>query len=612
MKLKQWIKSAVAACVLAGTALCASLAQAQTPASILHDLRSNTQGYDAVVADAQAAMVNDRLLGYHSLQVENSRTFTVNFLANSAADRLAILSDDGCNVLIQKLDPNTGLSRAITYLSNKGVGQEFPNLGQSLHQLAFRPPSDASPTNQTSYTITVEYSNTIHTGTGDIDGMTLYAYTDGGAAPTPTPTPRPLTLNADRITDTSAHLYWTNSDAPNIQFYELFQGTTANFSPAPSNRIFQGKIPFEFTSSSLSPSTSYYYLLRLTYGPAGTAPLEARCTIKTLEADTPRLAFSGSLRACAGHLKDVPVHTASLTVKAQQRDPATHVLQPKPNTAFVLRFDGNSTDDKRAQFIKTVAGAAPQLADELPVTSDDQGNVSFTVLSSEKITRDIKVQAVWKDEVGAEHSAGNLGCDFAPVETRRHFGIRDFYQGFDQDTGWDFSSHLLLTPVVDASLNADAPIILHKGEVFLKFALNPAAAPEKRYFVINGVNVQTVPANNTRPVTLNGDRDHPLDASKFVPVAKHKLKILVATPTPNPDAWAAPRLGEATVYLCDKDGNPLSGTAIPTDPAQELANLETTVETNEKGVATFYFKTGPQVAQASELNFRVQEITQKP
>jgi hypothetical protein len=86
--------------------------------------------------------------------------FQGSFIPAANGTRLAIFSDDGCNVYINGVLVHGALNR----------GQHLPALDQSLHPIA------AELVAGQSYTIRVEYSNTIYQGTTDADGVTLFAY----------------------------------------------------------------------------------------------------------------------------------------------------------------------------------------------------------------------------------------------------------------------------------------------------------------------------------------------------------------------------------------------------------------------------------------------------
>ena len=87
--------------------------------------------------------------------------FEGSFIPAADSTRLAIFSDDGCNVWI---DGELVLNRL-------NLGQHLPNLAQSLRPLDYEMNAGVS------YAIRIEYSNTLFTGTTDADGATLFAYT---------------------------------------------------------------------------------------------------------------------------------------------------------------------------------------------------------------------------------------------------------------------------------------------------------------------------------------------------------------------------------------------------------------------------------------------------
>jgi len=86
------------------------------------------------------------------------------FVPASSNTKLALFSDDGCDVWIN----------GTRILNNFKKGQHLPTLSQSLQVLkfTFKP--------QQTYHIKIHYSNTIFTGEADIDGCTLFAFDAGG------------------------------------------------------------------------------------------------------------------------------------------------------------------------------------------------------------------------------------------------------------------------------------------------------------------------------------------------------------------------------------------------------------------------------------------------
>lgn len=97
-------------------------------------------------------------------KVVDDKVFIGCFVPLTEKTKLAIFSDDGCDVWID----------GVQILANFGKGQHLPDLKQSFHILNFQPQVGKM------HHIMVHYSNTIYNGKTDIDGCTLFAY-DGGA-----------------------------------------------------------------------------------------------------------------------------------------------------------------------------------------------------------------------------------------------------------------------------------------------------------------------------------------------------------------------------------------------------------------------------------------------
>ena len=79
------------------------------------------------------------------------------------ATKLAIFSDDGCRVT---------LNGQVVH-DQYAQGQQLEDLGQSFHDI------DVTLKKGTEYFITVEYTNTVYTGSTDVDGATLFVWGGG-------------------------------------------------------------------------------------------------------------------------------------------------------------------------------------------------------------------------------------------------------------------------------------------------------------------------------------------------------------------------------------------------------------------------------------------------
>ena len=102
-------------------------------------------------------------------QTPQYESFEGDWEAPSADAKLAIFSDDGCDVFIDGQKVHGRL----------GKGQGLPNLSESLYNVNF--PFQMGRT----YHIKVDYSNTYYLGNADIDGCTLFVYEGEGPPPTP-------------------------------------------------------------------------------------------------------------------------------------------------------------------------------------------------------------------------------------------------------------------------------------------------------------------------------------------------------------------------------------------------------------------------------------------
>jgi hypothetical protein len=169
---------------LFGGTVCAHAAQPLT--DVLHDLQGS--GWDAVQMTARDQAANDGpRFRSAPAQTPFYESFAGDFVPQDAQTKLAIFSDDGCDVWID----------GVKVLANKDKGQALPNLLESLHKVSF-----VFAANRT-YRIKVDFSNTIYQGRSDIDGATLFAYSEESTSPTPTttatPTPTPVAQSSGQL-----------------------------------------------------------------------------------------------------------------------------------------------------------------------------------------------------------------------------------------------------------------------------------------------------------------------------------------------------------------------------------------------------------------------------
>lgn len=151
---------------LAACLWCASLASAQTVRP-LSDVLEDWQGYswsDIQDIAAWEAQNDGPLYPSAPSSTPAYETFEGNFSPESENSKLAIFSDDGCDVFINGNKVH----------SRKGRGQALPNLSQSLYKIEY-----SFQVGQT-YQIRIEYSNTSYLGAADIDGASLFVFTEDG------------------------------------------------------------------------------------------------------------------------------------------------------------------------------------------------------------------------------------------------------------------------------------------------------------------------------------------------------------------------------------------------------------------------------------------------
>lgn len=117
------------------------------------------------------------------------------YIPASSNSKLAVFSDDGCDVYV---------NNEVTMPERNGDPQHLQTFGDSLNIV------NHSWAAGQAYKIKICYSNIIYTGAGDIDGCTLYSYADGGQVyPLTTPT-------VTNVTSTTASDIYSTGDTVNV------------------------------------------------------------------------------------------------------------------------------------------------------------------------------------------------------------------------------------------------------------------------------------------------------------------------------------------------------------------------------------------------------------
>ncbi len=156
---------------LALPALADNLPLKLMPNKTFTDVQAEAQ-FESVNGPVYSNSPNPSSLPFHT-------TFTGTVTADATMTKLAIFSDDGCDVLVD----------GTKVWSAKDQGQALPDLPNSLHEL---------PVTLTagSHTVEIDYSNVIYTVADptkgippDVDGCTLFAYGPADFSISVTPAP---------------------------------------------------------------------------------------------------------------------------------------------------------------------------------------------------------------------------------------------------------------------------------------------------------------------------------------------------------------------------------------------------------------------------------------
>jgi hypothetical protein len=150
--------------------------------------RNKTLSPDGLVVtsfdDLKTELENKKLNGdldsmvtkYPSASETDRQVFKGQFKCNDSQLVIAVLSDDGVTVKVTNAD--TEIPTNVAFYEQ---GQALPNLDSSLKLV------NGSWTDDTTYNVEIDYSNTCYTGNGDIDGLTLYFCGDVELIPNPDP-----------------------------------------------------------------------------------------------------------------------------------------------------------------------------------------------------------------------------------------------------------------------------------------------------------------------------------------------------------------------------------------------------------------------------------------
>lgn len=264
-------------------------------------------------------------------------------------------------------------------------------------------------------------------------------------------------------------------------------------------------------------------------------------------------------KACAGHVDD-SVHKFTVTATLTREGVAV------PNHAITLYFEGNKGDKHKASFVTGSQNSGDDLTQQIHLTTDANGEASFTVLSSDTITSSIKIKAKYTAAGGQEIPLdGQVTCNFEAAESLRGFQLDAEVSSFpsDPDNGWWFNPDVLISGGDQTT-----------AKIYLKYK-----------------------------------KDENWD-----PVDGHQMKITIGDVIVKSGYTHLDDKGIYT-YFVNSDGTPImkngepQGYAIATTETTDL-DEDGTIEENEKGVATVYLKGGPLVYQAKTIPLKAEDQTQ--
>jgi hypothetical protein len=337
------------------------------------------------------------------------------------------------------------------------------------------------------------------------------------------------------------------------------------------------------------------------------------------------LDFTGLPRACAGGV-DNEAHTFSLPFAAK-RDFGDRI-DALASKALVFSFTGNTSHDpdKLAKF--RISGNAWDTT--TTITTDGGGNGSITVLSSDIVSSQTKIDVSYQDRGvqtvklnGNEVTDAQIACDFGAVESKRLYGVKIWSETYEQDTGWSF--------VPEVFDYADQVMTC---KLFLRFRRDTDDNHvDKNYYVLVAGNTP-IPSLDTNgdgsiseaewgAANARGSEAAPLVNSVnetptkqlWLPVSDHLVRIKIEGASIPNDSMTAPNLAWSpdAVAFSDANGNLIQDNA-QRDGGFIPAGINPPDEITVKsigGVATFYLKAGTVVSRDTKIDLSADDITQQ-
>jgi len=157
-------------------------------------------------------------------------------------------------------------------------------------------------------------------------------------APCTTPT-APSGLSATATSSSQINLSWTASSSNCAVTYDVFRSTTSGFTASSSNQIASGVTTTTYSDTSLSPSTTYYYLVEGTNS-AGTSSASNQASATTQALGTPIIEINSGGPAVSPFVADEDF-TGGATISHPNTINTSEVVDPAPAAVYQTGRDEN-------------------------------------------------------------------------------------------------------------------------------------------------------------------------------------------------------------------------------------------------------------------------------
>ena len=426
--------------------------------------------------------------------------------------------------------------------------------------------------------------------------------------PEPPPVPQPYVVWEPSATTTVTEYRLHRSETIGFEPKDGPQGNpdstfVEKFTPVPANP----DNPFRYEHPKTLQGAAYYYKVQsLNNGKLSTSNEVA--VIKSGQGNYVfNIAYNNTslrLRAIAGAVANDDWHTIPLNMrititkngqalpKAQEfifaltNNPGTDNAEPKRARLIDVQDNPNTADknEKEPDSAALWPDRLPNIADEtrdlngdsIQRNSDGSGDVVVRVLSGQTITKQTKLVIRWKETEGDNrqtYDIAQLPLDFGQVESRRLFGLPEFGEGYDRDTGWEPLTADGKVPDYDGSADSTPAkyLLTHPGDtvyvrLHLKFKINPELRDVQYKATDKGPlpadsNWANVKGHTVRVTIAEVARKYAL---MYDPVSKEKKSTSARSMEEN---WAAPSEFAKYVRFVNNQG-------------QEVDEVSVTVNTN--------------------------------